>query len=137
MKKAIITITASCFLLVACQKGEEKADDTKTEAKTEAKADEKAPEKPAENVLRAAVNESVAACVKDKECMVSLKQHDALLTSCPWYEAVGCGVAVTAAVAACVVTEGEACAEALAAVAAIGCCNCIPAGPVQDMCKAL
>ena len=78
---------------------------------------------------------SVEACKADEECMAKLKASDALLGSCPWYEAIGCSAAVAAAGAACVVTEGEACLEALELVAKIGCCDCLPKGKVQDMCK--
>lgn len=80
---------------------------------------------------------SVAACKADEECMAHLTATEPLLGSCPWYEAVGCSVAVGAAATACVVTEGEACAEALELVAKIGCCDCLPSGTVQDMCKAI
>jgi hypothetical protein len=80
---------------------------------------------------------SVESCKADEECMGKLTATDELLGSCPWYEAVGCSAAVVAAGAACVVTEGEACAEALELVAKIGCCDCLPSGAVQDMCKAI
>jgi hypothetical protein len=86
---------------------------------------------------RAAMESAVAECKADETCMTSLTADDALLGSCPWYEAVGCSVAVGAAATACVVTEGEACAEALELVAKIGCCDCLPSGAVQDMCKAI
>ncbi len=85
--------------------------------------------------LHADLLESVEACKADEECMSKLKASEDLLGSCPWYEAVGCSAAVVAAGAACVVTEGEACIEALELVAKIGCCDCLPSGTVQDMCK--
>jgi len=80
---------------------------------------------------------SLATCKADEECMTHLTATEPLLGSCPWYEAVGCSAAVLAAGAACVVTEGEACVEALELVAKIGCCDCLPSGTVQDMCKAI
>ena len=78
---------------------------------------------------------AVDSCKADKDCMAKLEAADELLGNCPWYEAVGCSAAVAAAGAACVVTEGEACLEALELVAKIGCCDCLPKGKVQDMCK--
>jgi hypothetical protein len=45
-----------------------------------------------------------------------------------------CGIGVGAAISACVVTEGEACAEAIAVVAAAGCCPCLP-GVLETMCE--
>ena len=85
--------------------------------------------------LHAALLASVETCKADEECMAKLTAADDLLGSCPWYEAIGCSVVVAAAAAACVVTEGEACMPALEAVSAIGCCDCLPSGTVQDMCK--
>ena len=87
--------------------------------------------------LRALLEEAVTACKKDTDCMASLTKDTQLLTSCPWYEAIGCSVVTAAAVAGCVVTEGEACMECLEAVSAIGCCDCLPSGTIQDMCKAI
>ncbi|MDB4278634.1 hypothetical protein N9917_03450 [Deltaproteobacteria bacterium] len=84
-----------------------------------------------------ALVKSLATCKADEECMTHLTATEPLLGSCPWYEAVGCSVAVGAAGTACVVTEGEACAEALELVAKIGCCDCLPSGKVQDICKAI
>jgi hypothetical protein len=45
-----------------------------------------------------------------------------------------CGIGVGGAISACVVTEGEACLEALAVVAAAGCCPCLP-GVLETMCE--
>lgn len=84
---------------------------------------------------RAALEAAVVACVEDPDCMASLDRDGDLLENCPWYEAVGCSAVVVAAGAACVVTDGEACLEALEAVAAIGCCDCLPSGKVQDLCR--
>ena len=87
--------------------------------------------------LHEAVVASVSECRNDGECAAKLAAADELLGNCPWYEAIGCSAAVAAAGAACVVTEGEACIEALEAVKAIGCCGCLPKGKVQDLCKEL
>lgn len=82
-----------------------------------------------------AVSESLATCSADEECKAKLEAVE--LGSCPWYEAVGCSALTVAAGAACVVTEGEACLEALELVKAAGCCDCLPKGEVRDICKAL
>jgi hypothetical protein len=97
---------------------------------------EPAPKK-AEATPRQALESAVKDCTADKDCLASLKADEHLLGSCAWYKAVGCGAAVAAAAAACVITEGEACLEAVAAVAAIGCCDCLPSGVVRDMCKSV
>ena len=78
---------------------------------------------------------SVQECRNDGECAAKLAAADELLGNCPWYEAIGCSAAVAAAGAACVVTEGEACLEALELVSDIGCCDCLPKGKVRDLCK--
>ena len=99
-------------------------------------SEEPEPSAPKEQAdLHADLLKSVEACKKDEDCMTKLKAADELLGNCPWYEAIGCSAAVAAAGAACVVTEGEACLEALELVAKIGCCDCLPKGKVQDMCK--
>lgn len=85
--------------------------------------------------LHEALLTSVEECVADEECFSKIEESEELLGNCPWYSAIGCSTAVAAAGAACVVTEGEACLEALELVSAIGCCKCLPKGKVQDMCK--
>lgn len=96
-----------------------------------------APEPEPEPEPRAALEAALTTCKADATCLASLKADEALLGSCPWYEAIGCSAAVAAAGAACVVTEGEACLEALELVAKIGCCDCLPSGEVRDICKAI
>lgn len=94
-----------------------------------------APEPTPEVDLHASLLLSVEECVGDEECFAKIQSSDELLGNCPWYSAIGCSAAVAAAGAACVVTEGEACLEALELVSAIGCCKCLPKGKVQDTCK--
>lgn len=58
-------------------------------------------------------------------------------SSCDSTKQAECDAGIAAAVAACVVTEGEACAEALEVVALAGCCDCLPDGKVKDICNSL
>jgi len=101
-------------------------------------ADEAVPSPAEELTLRAELEQSVAACKADEECMASLENDSEILQSCPWYEAVGCSVVVAGAVAVCVdPLTMEECEPALIAVKAIGCCDCLPKGWVQDACKTI
>lgn len=101
------------------------------------KAPQEAPLEPAAEAvdLHEALLTSVEECVADEECFSKIEESEELLGNCPWYSAIGCSAAVAAAGTACVITEGEACLEALELVSAIGCCKCLPKGKVQDMCK--
>ena len=74
-------------------------------------------------------------CQEDPACKAHLDEP--LLQGCPWYESVYCSAAVAAAGAACVVTEGEACLPAIEIVKSMGCCDCLPSGPLKDMCNAI
>ena len=93
------------------------------------------PEEPETGTPHEALIQAVDACAEDEACLAQMEECTDLLGNCPWYSAIGCSAAVAAAGAACVVTEGEACVEALELVAEIGCCDCLPKGKVQDLCK--
>jgi hypothetical protein len=84
-----------------------------------------------------ALNSAIAECRKDEACMAHMQAAE--LGSCAWYDYPLCAVGIAAVTAACVVTEGAACEEALEALVAIAsvCCDCLPDGKVKDMCKAL
>lgn len=60
-------------------------------------------------------------------------------SSCSVAEDIECGAGLLAVATACVVTEGEACIEALEALIAIApqCCDCIPDDTVKKLCKSL
>ncbi len=75
----------------------------------------------------------IGECMKEPACKAQLDEP--LLQGCPWYESAYCSAAVAAAAAACVVTEGEACLPAIEFVKSMGCCDCLPSGVTQDMCK--
>lgn len=134
MKKFLMVLVSLAFMLGSCAQAD-KAE--KPEPPVSEKTD--AAELPGEVTVAhfEAILKHVGHCKKDPVCKKQLEASEPLLGSCPWYEAVGCGVVVAAAGAACVVTEGEACLPAIKAVAAIGCCDCLPSGKVQDICKSL
>lgn len=88
------------------------------------------------------MHEAIAACQADPACMEAIKVEAMLgseeLGSCSFWAELGCVTVVSAALAVCVdPVIGELCLEALEAVADIGCCDCIPKGPVRDACKAI
>lgn len=132
MSSPHLLVTVVLPLVVACQGGEEPVGGSSVESPAEAPA-EGSVEEPADLFGEAAG--ALSACVADDECRARLEAVE--LGNCPWYEAVGCSTLTIAAGAACVVTEGEACLEALELVKAAGCCDCLPNGAVKDLCKSL
>lgn len=58
-------------------------------------------------------------------------------SDCGILKGIGCGAAVAAAAAACVLTDGLACVPALTAVAGLGCCDCLVNDTLISLCKSI
>ena len=91
-----------------------------------------------EPTAQEALASAMGVCLADDACRESLPELPADAQgdgSCDVWKAVECSAIVAAAVACCV--DIEACPECVELAASTGCCDCIPAGPVRDACKAI
>jgi hypothetical protein len=127
--KIHITLITAVLLAAGCDKAEEKP----------------APAEPAKAKVSGhdALVAAVAECQADETCAKAMEDdlacHAAAgnLESCDVWKAIGCSALIATTAVVCVDPADGACEAAIAADKAAGCCDCIPAGPVRDLCNNL